>query len=221
MLEFKKEVGFVVGLDTEKKVFRKEGILVEAGYGEKNSILAANKLIDKGVKYLISFGLAGSISNKLKCGDIIIPRKIIWSNNTEHDVSAKLQKYLKKKLNYEKIFNHKLVCSKKILFSEEEKKKTFLKYKADAVDMESEWIQKEAMTNKICFITLRVIFDDLHINVPQFIENCLDHNGKIITKNLFLKTIFKPKRILSLILFGITFFKIKIKLKRIIKSILK
>ena len=93
--------------------------------------------------------------------------------------------------------------------------KKYLKKKISFVDMESSYIQQEAIKQKVPFITLRVVFDDLNFSIPRFLEKCIDENGNLILFKLFTKIFLKPNRVFKLVELSKKYNRASIVLKKI------
>ena len=77
VFEKKPKIGIVVGLKSEKRTLSsKYNLFVESGYGKK-AYNAAKRVINQNVDLIVSFGLAGSMTAKLKNSEIIIPKVIL------------------------------------------------------------------------------------------------------------------------------------------------
>ena len=85
--------------------------------------------------------------------------------------------------------------------------------------MESFFIHKAAFENKIACTTVRVIFDDAKLKIPSYILDSLNKNGEVKPFHLLKKIICNPCRIQKLMILAINYHKIKLTLKRVLKSI--
>ena len=61
--------------------------------------------------------------------------------------------------------------------------------------MEAIHVCKVAQENKIPFIAIKIIFDDLHFSIPQFMTSCIDQNGEVKIYKLLLTLIANPRKI--------------------------
>ena len=78
MCKLKKNIriGVVVGLEREKKLLKKfPDLIIGQGYG-KNATQATKKVLSRKVDVILSFGFAGSLTKKIRNGDIVFPKKI-------------------------------------------------------------------------------------------------------------------------------------------------
>ncbi len=190
------KVAIVAGLERELRFIKKiSNIKTFQGYS-KNALIAAKKGLSENPDVIISFGFAGSINPKVLNGKVIIPQKIIDKFGKQKNVSKEYSEFFKKRI-IGKVYEQNLMTLDKVEYDLNNKK--YLKRKISFVDMESSYVQQEAIKKKIPFITLRVIFDDLNFSIPRFLEKCIDKNGNLIFFKLLVNLILKPNRILKLI----------------------
>ena len=97
VFEKKPKIGIVVGLKSEKRTLSsKYNLFVESGYGKK-AYNAAKRVINQNVDLIVSFGLAGSMTAKLKNSEIIIPKVILSEGLKSKKTSTSSNNYFKKK----------------------------------------------------------------------------------------------------------------------------
>ncbi|MEC8265217.1 MAG: hypothetical protein VX009_00210 [Pseudomonadota bacterium] len=189
----KPKIGIVVGLKSEKNsITPKENIIIECGYGE-HAYEAANKVLKNKIDFIVSFGLAGSMTKRLKSSQIIIPNKVIGKQIKSKKTSFALNSYLREKSKNKIVSNIKLLTSNKIL----NKKTNSLDF--DAVDMEAGFVFKAALKHKIPFTSVKVIFDDLENSIPNFLISSIDKKGELKFFDLFTHIVKKPSRIKKLL----------------------
>ena len=113
----------------------------------------------------------------------------------------------------DKVFKQNLITVDKIEFNLNSKK--YLRKNISFIDMESSYIQLEAIKKKIPFIAMRVIFDDLDFSIPDFLKTCINADGNLNIFKLFINITLKPKRILKLIKLSKKYSKASIVLNKI------
>ena len=209
-----KKIGIIVGLEREKKLVPKcSNIFVEKGYGKK-AYNASKKVLKKKVEVLISFGLAKSIDTEIKNSNIVIPTKVFNEKGENFNTSEYYNKILRKKIT-QKIWNNNLLSVSKIL----KKNENHHDNNIGIVDMESFFIHKAAFENKIACTTVRVIFDDTKLEIPSYILDSLDRDGEVKPFHLIKKIISNPFRIQKLLILAINYYKSKLTLKKVLKTI--
>ena len=213
---------FVVisGLNIETAFLKKFDLQHGYGYGRKAELIA-KKLINKNIDCVISFGFAGGINNTIKTGDLIIGENIIWQNKSVNKTSKEFVTFFKKKLEGVDIKIVNVLCSSSIISIKNNQKLETPDYLLQVVDMESEYIQKVALKFNVPFICLRVIFDDLKNQIPDFIKQLMRDDGKINIKGLFIEIFRNPIRIFEITKLSIIYFISIQKLKKVSKLIFK
>ncbi len=206
--------GFIVGVKEEYNVIKNLKYHVKIAYGSKNSRKAA-KMLCKKVKCVVSFGFAGSIDSELTNGEIIIPKFLINKRKKKVPLSSKYRSTILKKLSHQKVNEKGIVSVDKIINEKKEKEQIHRKFKASSIDMESDSISKVCFDEKIPFIVVRVIFDDLSLNIPDYIVSNTDIDGNISIKSLIKFLLLNPEKIFNLIKVFIFYFVAKKKLKEI------
>ena len=189
-------LGIVAGLRREMRFFKdRKNLLITSGYSRK-SINATKELIKKKMDLIISFGFAASLCKSVKTGDIIIPKKIVNASGTYYDVNSEYLELFKKRIK-KKIFTQNLLTSSVIEsnFNNQMQKTIKKKNSFSFVDMEAVHVCKVANENKIPFIAIKIIFDDLHFSIPQFMKSCIDQNGEIKIYKLLLTLFTSPKSV--------------------------
>jgi len=190
------ELSFETPIEIEKNVF-----LCISGIGYESSLNATKKLVKLNVDGLISWGIAGAISNSINSGDMVIARSVINHRNiysTSHEWQKKIISHFKDS-SY-KIFDGDVVSTEKICASFEEKMKLFRKTKALAIDMESVGIAEIAMASNLDFIIIRAIADNADSNIPEAVIKNIDNFGRINIGRFLASCLFHPAQIYEIIL---------------------
>ena len=177
-------------------------ILTESGIGKVNAARATQILIDNfDVDYIFNVGVAGSITDKVNIGDIVIADKLvhhdfdITSFNHEKGFIPNIgtyinaDQYLLKKSN-EIIYNNKVhigtIASGDIFITDENmSKKINNKFNALCVEMEGASIAQVCYLSNVPFLVLRAISDSPNKkNNIQTYEEFLEKSSKEISKFL-------------------------------------
>ena len=141
-------------------------------------------------------------------------------------IRAKKKKYLSSKyrlqildkLSNQKVNEKGIISVDEIINEKKKKEKIFEKFKASSVDMESDSIYKICFNQKIPFVILRVIFDDLSFNIPDFIIRNTNSEGDVSINGLLKFILINPEKILILFKVFIFYLRAKKKLKEILKE---
>ncbi len=193
---------------TEGIINEKECVLVESGVGKVNSSRTTQIMIDKyDIEYVINTGSAGSATDELNIGDIVIGKKIVQH---DFDITAFGHKkgYISNVGEYifsdEKLINKfeevvGAIDSEEIkikigtiatgdIFCTEAKMKDKIKekFRADAIEMEAASIAQVCYLDKIPFIIIRSISDTPNgkneITFEQYLELASKKCAEILEK---------------------------------------
>ncbi len=206
MSKKKKKFLVITGIKLEEKTLHDRDVTSGYGYGNRSSESETKTYLNIKPDCIISFGFAGSTTEKLKCGDIIMPEKIVSKSGLVYETSKKYRMYFIKKLP-KNSFDKTLYTSDQIINSITKKEEIFDRFNAFAVDMESASIQNIADEKNISFVCIRVILDDKFLCFPEEIENIINNESKISKIEIVKLLIRKPSIIF--ILFKISFYFVK------------
>ena len=209
----------ITGVELEQRTLLDRKVVSSAGYGKYKSKIEVKRYIKVKPDCIISFGFAGSTSEKINCSDIIIPEKILSKNGYVETVSEVYRNFFEKKLGKSNFKNSNLYSSDQIVDTTQKKRTILKEYDASAVDMESASIQKIANKNKIPFVCIRVILDNQSTNIPRELDGIINKTSKVSTIKLFRLLIFKPLILFSLMKISFYFFKSYLTLRHVSKNI--
>lgn len=166
---------------TEGTINNEECVLVEAGVGKVNSSRTTQIMIDKyDIKYIINVGSAGSATDELEIGDIVIGKKVVqhdfditafghkkgYISNvgdsilSDNDLIRKFEEAIKQlndntnKIKIGTIATGDIFCTEEAM-----RNKIKEKFGADAIEMEAGSIAQVCHLDNIPFIIVRSISD--------------------------------------------------------------
>ncbi|WP_081256727.1 5'-methylthioadenosine/adenosylhomocysteine nucleosidase [Streptobacillus moniliformis] len=189
---------FYIGLLNNKKV-----ILVGCGIGMVNAAIVTTLLINEfKVKKIYFSGVAGSTSNKLKIGDIVISTELqeylfdTTEFGYEMGIIPRMEPSIFKpreiledamnKLKGEKIHFGKIVSGDKFVSNADEKIKIGENFKALCVDMESASVAHCSYLLGVDFLIIRSISDTLSdestMEFEKFVNLAAENSKNILTK---------------------------------------
>lgn len=192
----------------EGAINEKECVLVESGVGKVNSSRTTQIMLDKyDIEYIINVGTAGSATDELEIGDIVIGKKIVQH---DFDITAfghkkgyisNIGEYISSDGQLVKKFEEtiKEINDKEIkikigtiatgdIFCTDIKMKNKIKekFEADAIEMEAASIAQVCYLDKIPFIILRSISDTPNgkneITFEQYLELASERCAEILKK---------------------------------------
>lgn len=181
-------------------------LVILSGSGPDNASNAAQQLLNKSAKRLISWGCAGALAPQLKAGDLIIPASILTENNTtlraDKYWSTQITSTLKEHIQ---CHNGAILGSQSILTTAEQKSRQFNITQALAVDMESAAIARVAELADIPFVVIRSIADPAHQDLPKALNYAMKKTGVVSITKLLLYIITHPTELPGLIKLGLNF----------------
>lgn len=187
-----------------------------SGTGSFNAKKAAELLISRGSRQLLSWGCAAALDPSLKSGDLTIPeclltermQKLPAASNWHHHVINTLSPHFE-------ILTRCLAESRQIVTTSKGKSHLYKSTGCLAVDMESAAIAEVSDHAKIPFLAIRSIADSAQMSLPDTIAYSLNEHGEIELKKLLGFLTFHPYEIPALIKLGMDFNKARNKLKSV------
>jgi len=178
-----------------------EGVRVHiCGVGEQRARLAGRKLIESGVKALVSWGTAGGLTSQVSPGSLILPRKIVSADGSIYEVDSNWHERLFRRLaGHIDLHTGLLAESKAVLASPSEKRALFARSGAIAVDMESAAVVAVAHQAGVPFVAIRAIADRADLTVPRSVMRSLDAFGRLRPLRFFRELFVHPNDLFSLI----------------------
>ncbi len=174
----------------EGLINNKEVLLVQTGIGTKNSAKISQKILEKKkIDLIISTGFAGGIREGINVGDIVCSNNILKKEIDKTDI-IECDTTILKEVSYIKEFNIHFgdtLTVEEVVKSSNDKFNLGKKYNAIAVEMESFSIAKNAKKNKIPFISIRSISDDVFFDLDLDKISELKEDGSIDIKKTGIK----------------------------------
>ena len=194
------KIGFIFGLKNEMDLLslkaKKKPVCF--GYGS-NSRIATENLLKHEVDIVLNLGFAGSIKKQINNGDIVLIDSFFMKNEEKKKMNKSNQSFIRKKLKGLNFKNCSLLTVDKIITKKEKLKISQKHREVSIIDMEVGHIFKQLKKNKIPFVSIKIIFDDLSFNIPNFIRDCINENGDLKILRLLSRIILDPKKILDLL----------------------
>ncbi len=198
-------------------------LVLISGIGKKNTEINLSKVLNRySVSAIMSIGISGGISDKLKFNDLIIQKAVYFISQKNSLIAIPISHLVIKKIS--SIFdrhniNYKvrngLTLKSPLLKSSD--KIELSSYPVSLVDMESYVIAELAKEKKVPFISIRTIFDTLTENLINF-HNFIDNKSNVKLTKLIKQIIKKPLLIKELLRLSIKIKKAEKKINFIIKT---
>ncbi|MGN6313223.1 MAG: phosphorylase family protein [Rhodanobacteraceae bacterium] len=183
------ELGVVVALPGEADSFGMEhphagdfevfdwGMLAIAGLGFERAADAARKLVERGARALLSWGVAGGLANDLVPGDLLLPERVI-SDGEEWITDRALRARVQQVLGVRARERDTLFCSR-VPVTSVEAKRALAGRGMLAVDMESAGVATIARRAGVPFVAVKAICDPVSREIPDMMLHLLDSNGGV------------------------------------------
>lgn len=172
-----------------------------SGMGAQSARAAAQGLQQHGVTALVSFGVAGALSDQLKPGDLVLPDAIHSGELLPVDCAwrDRLQRQLPASIT---VFNGILADSHVPLTDEKAKRGLAQTSGAHAVDMESGAVAQVAKAANIPFIAVRAIIDPVHFSPPEALLSAVNPDGSVKPLHLTALLLKRSVRLGTLLQMG-------------------
>ena len=183
------------------------------GGGAEGAAAAATRLIARGARCLLSFGLAGGLDPAMPPGSLIVPDVVLSHDGhwpTHPPLAAELGRV-----------GGAVFSGDSVVATASAKRALFQRTGAACVDLESGAVAGQAARHAIPFAVLRAICDPAHRSLPQAALEALDTNGRIGPWRVVRAALANPAELRSLIALGSEAVRARRALARRIATILR
>ncbi len=190
------KIGFVVGLTAEARLLQGCGFMVGVGGGTPAGAAGqAASLVDRGVRALVSFGLAGGLNPGLGAGDVVVPGAVVEAG-AHYACDGVLLAWLGG------VNSALLLAGAEIAVTAADKAALFARTGADAVDLESGAVAQVAAARSVGFAVLRAVCDPADKNLPPAALVALNEGGRIGMLRVLASVARRPGQVPGLIGLG-------------------
>ena len=209
-MECKKVLGIITGLKRELDVLNispeEKKIIAKVSGGDPETTEELSRSIIEKCDALLSFGVAGAVCPKLRCGDIIVADRVLGTDGSSIPTSKEWRcNLLVSFRNTENVFTVSILGVENILRTQSEKAEIFNKTSGLAIDMESYRVGKVAREFGKPFLAIRVILDSASRDLPDSAINVINKNGYPKYSLVFQKLLKHPTDIISLLILSVSF----------------
>ena len=170
-------LGVIVALPAEAADLAGRGCdVLVAGIGCERARSAAARAIERGARAMLSWGVAGGLSPQFRCGDLLLPRRVV-SKHGEWPTDDRLRVRLLRAVPGLREIDT-LYCSNAAVASPEHKCELADRGFA-AVDMESAGVAMAASQAGVPFAVLKAVCDPASRVVPALALRLLDERGRL------------------------------------------
>ena len=188
-------IGVVVGLEAEARIARRFPGAVEVAIGggtSEGARQAAERLLIRGARGLVSFGLAAGLSPDLPQGALVVPRRVIIDG-----VAFPTDRSLARLLGG--VTPHDLLHSERIVATANEKQRLLQATRCAALDMESGAVARASLAEARPFAVLRAVCDPARQSLPPAALVGLASSGNIDVRRLLGSIARRPGQLPSLL----------------------
>jgi hopanoid-associated phosphorylase len=185
----------IVGLEAEAKLARRlsRHVAVSGGRAEVAARLA-QEFVEAGAETLMSFGIAGGLSRKLRVGSVVVADEVITDTGSYPAVSTAA--------GPAKAHKGRIYGGTEVVASPDEKRALRDQFDAIAVDNESGPVARVAYEAGIPFVAIRVISDAVSDRLPPAALLPLSPDGKPRLGAVLFSVLMNPLQIPGLIATG-------------------
>lgn len=153
------------------------GVVAIAGLGFESANAAAERLVERGVRALLSWGLAGGLASDLAPGDLLLPESVTAADGV-WITDAPLRRAMRRVITGRQREGGSLYCSRTPVTSIADKQ-TLAARGMLAVDMESAAVAMVAQRANLPFVAVKAICDPASREIPGFALGLLDAHGSV------------------------------------------
>lgn len=183
---------------------------------QERSYEKAKEFVGKGAKALISFGIAGGLSDDVPVGTLILASEVYCGKGgvykTDEAWRENLEGVLKSEIS---AVTGPMISLPHALESEDQKRGAHIDTGAYGVDMESFGVAKAAKEMKVPFIVIRAVSDGAADTLPACVVPAMGEDGEIKIGPVLKGIAGKPGDIPHLIGFGLKTRKANATLRRV------
>lgn len=217
-------IGVVTGLKFEADILRAatrqkgtEAPLVVSVSGDQNhAYRTAHSLAKQGAKGLVSFGIAGGLSEAAPVGALFLPQTIVSEDGTVYPTDSAWRTRLCRILSPHVAHQEASLVSLPYGLEDERKKRAWYDQTgAYAVDMESYGLARGAAEARLPCLVIRVISDSVYDRLPASVISAMGKGGTIDLGVIMREASKNPVEFLHLIRFAIKTIKATKTLRRV------
>lgn len=186
-------LGIVAALEMECRWIGAPEPLVElSGVGDARAENAAHRLVDRGARALVSWGVAGGLDPDLAPGTVVLPDAVVHTDGSSQEVDLAWRDRLMERVSGQVVTStSSLYHASSVITSPDEKRAVYERVGAGAVDMESAAVAAVASEMGIPFVVVRVVVDAAGVRLPEVALTMCDEGGRL-KKSAWARLIFEP-----------------------------
>jgi adenosylhomocysteine nucleosidase len=200
-----------VGMSFEARIAEGPGVRVVCRQAGSDIAGPLNDAVRRGCRSIVSFGVAGGLSPKLRAGDWIIASSIVDAE-TRHETDAEWSRRLRNAVPRARFAP---VAGTDVPVSHPSAKREWhARTGAAAVDMESHLVARIAAEHGLPFAAVRVVVDPAHRTVPQAALAGMRSDGATDASAVLRALVAAPSQTLCLMRVAVDAFLARLALQR-------
>lgn len=173
--------------------------IVASGSSAKRGRQAANDLVQQGCSKLLSFGIAGGLTPKLRVGDVVFSNHVVTTLDESYGKRPTAKKVDGLSLGGAKPLQMTVCGVDEIVFNPTDKARLHQLTRAAIADMESHGVARAAKEAGIPFFVLRSVSDAVGDHLPEFVANGVNEDGTPNLKPILMALLKNPFRLGALL----------------------
>jgi len=198
-------IGIVTALEMERGWIGPTNgrCLVEVGgMGRDRAEAATKRLLDRGAKAVVSWGIAGGLDPDLEPGTVVVPECVIDADRGQwHADSGWRDRLLAEIGDLVPISRGQMFHADEVVASPERKHHLHERWNVAAVDMESAGIARVAQGAGAAFLVIRVVGDVADQVLPKAVTKLSDEHGRL-RAGAVAGLVFRPRLWSTLLALG-------------------
>lgn len=153
----------------------------------------AHELADAGCRGLVSFGIAGGLTDARRSGDVVLADRVMDEAGCVVAADAAwLARATQRLKPYRRVRIGPLVAAGSPVATPEAKRRLGRQSGAEAVDMESHAVALVALDRGLPFLAVRAIADTARHRVPPWLTAIIDESGRVSTRGFCRGLMMRP-----------------------------
>lgn len=173
--------------------------IIASGSSAKRGREAADKLVKYGCSKLLSFGIAGGLTPKLRVGDVVFSNHVVTTLDESYGKRPASKKVDGLSLGGAKPLQMSVCGVDEIVFNPTDKARLHQLTRAAIADMESHGVARAAQQAGIPFFVLRSVSDAVTDHLPDFVADGVNEDGTPNLKPILIALLKNPFRLGALL----------------------
>jgi adenosylhomocysteine nucleosidase len=177
------KIGIVAALEMEGRWLGDSSgnrLILVGGMGRERAEAAARQLLESGATALVSWGVAGGLDPALASGTVVLADQVLCSDGSVRESHPRWRTELRSLIETRV---HTVVAplfhSEQLVSSVTQKGRLRDRWRASAVDMESDGVGRVADSAGVPWLAVRAVTDTATFEVPEVAVSVCGENGRL------------------------------------------